>query len=267
MDGNEKARAGVFSPRRRITMRFIASLAAGALVAGAAGAVASSTPGSSPGTAPAAVALARLSGQVHGLVRSGVDAGEAPDATPMHGLDLVLARTPAQERALDQLLAGQQDPKSAQYHQWLTPAEFGRRFGASEAAVRVLSEWLKSYGLQAAWYRRAGPPGVFRQQIAGRGRVSHADPSDRGAGRAALCERLRSVGACHRATPDPGGSRAERFQSEAGREAVEADAEGSLRRRSGRCGADRIGGACPVRVPTTRGRTSIQGTSGRAISR
>jgi subtilase family serine protease len=67
----------------------------------------------------------------------------------MHSLDLVIARTPAQEKALDQLLADQQDPKSAQYQRWLTPAEFGRRFGASDAAIHTLSEWLKSYGLQA----------------------------------------------------------------------------------------------------------------------
>jgi fibronectin type 3 domain-containing protein len=149
MTGNTNSGPGASSHRRGIVMRLIASLAAGGLVAGAAGAVASPTPGSSPGTAPAGVALARLPGHVHHLARSGVDAGEAPDATPMRGLDLVLARTPAQQKALDQLLADQQDPKSAQYHRWLTPAEFGRRFGASDAAIHALSAWLKSYGLEA----------------------------------------------------------------------------------------------------------------------
>jgi subtilase family serine protease len=149
MNGNTNSGAGASLRRRGIVMRLIASLAAGGLVAGAAGAVASSTPGSSPGTAPAEVALVRLPGHVHRLARSGVDGGEAPDAMQMHGLDLVLARTRAQEKALDQLLADQQDPKSAQYHHWLTPAEFGRRFGASDAAIHALSEWLKSYGLEA----------------------------------------------------------------------------------------------------------------------
>jgi subtilase family serine protease len=95
-----------------------------------------------------AAALLALPGHVHRLARAGIDAGEAPDATRMHGLDLVLARTPAQEKALDQMLADQQDPKSAQYHHWLTPAEFGSRFGASDAAIRALSGWLKSQGLE-----------------------------------------------------------------------------------------------------------------------
>ncbi len=148
MDASTKAGAGAFSRRRRIVTQLIASLASGALVAGAAVAVASSTPSANPGAAPAGSALVRLPGHVHRLARSGVDAGEAPDGTRMHGLDLVLARTPAQEKALDQLLADQQDSKSAQYHHWLTPAEFGRRFGASDAAIHALSEWLKSYGLE-----------------------------------------------------------------------------------------------------------------------
>jgi subtilase family serine protease len=147
MNGNTNSGPGV-SPRRGIGMRLIAPLAALGLVAGAAGAVVSSTPGSNPSAAAADLTLVSLPGHVHRLARGGVDAGEAPDATRMHGLDLVLAKTPAQGKALDQLLADQQDPKSAQYHHWLTPAEFGRRFGASDAAIHALSGWLKSYGLE-----------------------------------------------------------------------------------------------------------------------
>ena len=144
MNGNRKTSPGAFSPRRRIVTRLIVSVAAGGLVAGAVGAVASST----PGALPAGAALAPLSGNVHRFAHRGLDAGEAPDATRVHGLDLVLAKTPAQQKALDQLIAAQQDPKSSQYHQWLSPAEFGRRFGASDAAIAALSQWLKSFGLE-----------------------------------------------------------------------------------------------------------------------
>jgi hypothetical protein len=143
MDGNPNSGPGA-SRRQRITAWLIASWAAGGLVAGAGGAV----PGSTPSAAAAAAALVRLPGHVHRLAQTGVDAGEAPDTTRMHGLDLVLAKTPAQQKTLDQLLAAQQDPKSPQYHHWLTPAEFGRRFGASDAAVHALSQWLRSYGLE-----------------------------------------------------------------------------------------------------------------------
>jgi subtilase family serine protease len=126
--------------------RLLVALAVAALVVAAA-APASSAAGASAAGGSAAVLLA-LPGHVHRLVRAGIDGGEAPDTTPMHGLDLVLAKTPAQEKALVQLLADQQDPKSAQYHHWLTPGEFGSRFGASDAAIHALSGWLKSQGLE-----------------------------------------------------------------------------------------------------------------------
>jgi subtilase family serine protease len=66
----------------------------------------------------------------------------------MSGLQLVFARTPAQEEALKKLIADQQDPRSPQYHRWLTPAEFGARFGASDATIAALSGWLRSQGLK-----------------------------------------------------------------------------------------------------------------------
>ncbi len=144
MDENRKAGPGPVSLRRRIVTRLIASLAAGGFIAAAVGAAA----GSTPGAAPAGAALVALPGHVHKLAQSGVDAGEAPETTRIRGLDLVLAKTPAQEKALDQLLADQQDPKSSQYHHWLSPAEFGRRYGASDATVHTLSQWLKSFGLE-----------------------------------------------------------------------------------------------------------------------
>ena len=53
------------------------------------------------------------------------------------------------QSALDQLLAGQQDPNSPQYHHWLTPNEFHARFGPSPNDVGAIVEWLKSEGLSA----------------------------------------------------------------------------------------------------------------------
>ncbi len=92
--------------------------------------------------------LVPLPGHVHGLAQPRFDAGEAPDSLQMGGLELVLAQTPAQEQALQQLLAEQQDPKSPQYHHWLTPSQFGARFGASDATVAALSQWLEASGFK-----------------------------------------------------------------------------------------------------------------------
>lgn len=92
-------------------------------------------------------ALVSLPGHVSRLARPEYDIGEAPASLRMSGLQLVLARTPAQEKALKQLIAEQQDPRSPQYHHWLTPTEFGARFGASNTTLATLSSWLGSQGL------------------------------------------------------------------------------------------------------------------------
>jgi subtilase family serine protease len=91
--------------------------------------------------------LVPLSGNVHRFARAQFDAGEAPSTLRPSGLDIVFAKTPGQERALQQLLAAQQDPKSAQYHKWLTPAQYGQRFGASDATLAAVTNWLESNGL------------------------------------------------------------------------------------------------------------------------
>jgi subtilase family serine protease len=93
--------------------------------------------------------LVPLPGNVHALARAQFDAGEAPSSLRPKGLDIVFAKTPEQERALQQLLAAQQDPKSPQYHKWLTPAQYGLRFGASEDTLAAVTNWLKSNGLSA----------------------------------------------------------------------------------------------------------------------
>lgn len=100
------------------------------------------------GLAGPGAALVRLPGHVSTLARPEYDLGEAAASLRMSGLQLVLAKTPAQEAALEKLIADQQDPRSPQYHHWLTPAEFGARFGASDATIAALSEWLTSQGLK-----------------------------------------------------------------------------------------------------------------------
>ena len=50
------------------------------------------------------------------------------------------------ETGLSALLARQQDPSSAEYRRWLTPREFGERFGASRVDVRRASRWLRDAG-------------------------------------------------------------------------------------------------------------------------
>jgi hypothetical protein len=63
---------------------------------------------------------------------------------------LVLKRSPEQDSALLSLLDSQQDKRSTNYHKWLTPKDFGTRFGPSDSDVAAVSNWLKSSGFQVA---------------------------------------------------------------------------------------------------------------------
>jgi subtilase family serine protease len=90
--------------------------------------------------------LTTLRGNTHPLARPEFDRGVAPTSLSMNHLLLVLKRSPAQEAALEKLLAEQQDRSSPNYHKWLTPAEFGQQFGASEQDIQKISSWLESHG-------------------------------------------------------------------------------------------------------------------------
>jgi MYXO-CTERM domain-containing protein len=56
------------------------------------------------------------------------------------------------EAAVDQLLADQQNPASPRYHAWLTPQEFGARFGLPEATYARIVNWLTASGFAVTRY-------------------------------------------------------------------------------------------------------------------
>jgi subtilase family serine protease len=141
---------GIFKSRIRRTVSaciVAAIIAAPAALGQGPQMIAGASPGQSP-TPVAAPELAALPGHVHKLALARFDAGEAPSSLRMSGLEIIFAKTPAQEQALSQLLLDQQNTKSAQYHRWLTPAQYGRRFGAADATVAALTNWLKSNGFE-----------------------------------------------------------------------------------------------------------------------
>src|SRR5579871_1304368 len=57
------------------------------------------------------------------------DRGLVNGARKLSRMTLLFRRTPEQQASLEQLLADLQDPASPNYHRWLTPEEFGSRFG------------------------------------------------------------------------------------------------------------------------------------------
>ena len=92
--------------------------------------------------------LVRLTGSVHPLVAGAADLGRVAADLPMERAMLQLSASAEQEAALEQLLAAQQDPGAAEYHQWLTPEQFGERFGVSAQDLDAVTAWLAGQGLR-----------------------------------------------------------------------------------------------------------------------
>jgi subtilase family serine protease len=89
-------------------------------------------------------ARAPLPGSTPPRAMRSTDLGAIDAKTPLTGITLTFSRSAAQQADLDQLIAAQQNPASAVYHQWLTPAQFGARFGISDNDLATTESWLQS---------------------------------------------------------------------------------------------------------------------------
>src|SRR5437762_9671410 len=89
-----------------------------------------------------------LSGGVHRLAQPQNDRGEVAASTPLTHITLMVKQTPGQRAELERLLADQQNPSSPQFHKWLTPDEYGARFGLSPSDHSKVAAWLASEGFQ-----------------------------------------------------------------------------------------------------------------------
>jgi uncharacterized protein (TIGR03437 family) len=79
---------------------------------------------------------------------AGNDQGRVAPSLAMPYITLTLAPSTGQQADLDKLLAAQQTPGSPNYHHWLTPEEYGQRFGVNDADIARISQWLQQQGLQ-----------------------------------------------------------------------------------------------------------------------
>ena len=87
-----------------------------------------------------------LRGSQHPLALPQNDAGRMPSGTRLNGVTLYFSRSAAQQADLNALLAAQQDPSSPQYHKWLTPEQFGARFGMAQPDIEKVKAWLEQQG-------------------------------------------------------------------------------------------------------------------------
>jgi len=87
-----------------------------------------------------------LTHNVHPLAQAKYDQGAAPGSMATGRIMLVLKRSAAQEQALTQYLGDLQNPNSANYRKWLTPALFGQLYGISDTDLTTVTAWLQSQG-------------------------------------------------------------------------------------------------------------------------
>jgi subtilase family serine protease len=74
------------------------------------------------------------------------DRGHVDPNMTLGYITLQFALSDAQQAALNKLLAEQQDPNSPNYHHWLTPEQYGARFGVSNTDLAKVKQWLQSQG-------------------------------------------------------------------------------------------------------------------------
>lgn len=86
-----------------------------------------------------------LSGAMNPNVRREDDRGPLEGTRKLPHMTLVFRRS-AQQAELARFLEELQDPLSANFHRWLTPEQFGERFGASAETLDRASNWLRSEG-------------------------------------------------------------------------------------------------------------------------
>ena len=93
--------------------------------------------------APALAAKLRIGG-AGSIPRAALAIAPAPPRTRLH---VTFTLAPRDPRALAAFARAVSTPGSALYRRFLTPAQFGRRFGATAGEIGLVAHWLRARGL------------------------------------------------------------------------------------------------------------------------
>jgi uncharacterized protein (TIGR03437 family) len=96
-----------------------------------------------------------LVGHLNPRVQAADDQGRVAPSLAIPYITLMLAPSASQQADLEKLLVAQQTKGSAGYHRWLTPEEYGRRFGVSDTDIGKITQWLEGQGLKILSVARA----------------------------------------------------------------------------------------------------------------
>src|SRR5215472_238122 len=108
-------------------------------------------------TAPIDVASrTTISGTTHPKAQRELDRGPVDPTLAMERMILVLGVSAEQEHQLRTLLDSQQTVGSPNYHHWLTPQEFGQKFGPSPQDIQQVTGWLEQQGFRVGSVAKSG---------------------------------------------------------------------------------------------------------------
>lgn len=90
--------------------------------------------------------LVTLAGNTRPEATAANDRGPVAADLPMDNLLLQLRRAPEQEQAVQKYIDGLTDPKSPNFHHWLSAREVGNRYGLAAQDLATIKHWLESHG-------------------------------------------------------------------------------------------------------------------------
>lgn len=88
-----------------------------------------------------------LTGSMRRDLTKAADLGAVDASLPARHVSLLLERSADRQASLNQYLSDVQNKNSAVYHQWLTPAQYGARFGVAAEDMEAIVQWLQSEGM------------------------------------------------------------------------------------------------------------------------
>jgi Pro-kumamolisin, activation domain/Bacterial Ig-like domain (group 3) len=88
-----------------------------------------------------------VQGTTSPLIAGSLETGRMAGGQNLGRMVLLLSPSPEQEAGAEKLVDAQHDPSSPLFHKWLTPGQFGQRFGVSDADAAQVQQWLQTQGL------------------------------------------------------------------------------------------------------------------------
>jgi subtilase family serine protease len=90
--------------------------------------------------------LVTLAGNTRPEASTDNDLGEVSDDRAIDHMMLQLKRSSQQEKEVERFITELHDPKSPNFHKWITASDFGKNYGLAESDLTTITTWLESLG-------------------------------------------------------------------------------------------------------------------------